>query len=109
MTVHESTAILLNGRLVERAESTAESDQIGITESLVAKQQHCVVEPRTIDLGERRVINRSEVDAANFRAEYGGGGDNLQNRAARTVRDHISDRHIEYGKIPDSNRWVEQG
>jgi sodium-dependent dicarboxylate transporter 2/3/5 len=109
MTVHESTAILLNGRLVERAESTAESDQIGITESLVAKQQHCVVEPRAIDLGERHVINRSEVDAANFRAEYGGGGDNLQNRAARTVRGHISDRHIEYGKIPDSNRWVEQG
>ena len=70
-----------------------------ITELLVAKQQHRVVEPRAIDLGEGRVINRSEVDAADFRAECRSGRNNVETR---------SYRHIEYGKIPDSNRRVEQ-
>jgi solute carrier family 13 (sodium-dependent dicarboxylate transporter), member 2/3/5 len=99
MTFDEPAAILLDRRLVERAESTAEGDQVGVAELLVAKQQHRVVEPRAIDLGERRVSYRSEVDTADFRAECGSCRNNVETR---------SYRHIEYGKIPDSNRGVEQ-
>jgi len=98
MTFDESPAVFLDRSVVERAESATEGDQVVITELLVAKQQHRVVEPRAMDLGERRVINRSEVDAADFRAESRSGRNNVETR---------SYRHIEYGKIPDSNRRVE--
>jgi sodium-dependent dicarboxylate transporter 2/3/5 len=110
MTFDEPPAVFLDGRLVERAESTAEGDQVGVAELLVAKQQHRVIEPRAIDLRERPVIYRSEVDTADFRAECSRRWDDLHRGAARTlrVRDRISYRHIEYGKIPDSNRGVEQ-
>jgi solute carrier family 13 (sodium-dependent dicarboxylate transporter), member 2/3/5 len=95
MTFDEPAAIFLDRRVVERAESTAEADQVVVTELLVAKQHHRVVEPRAIDLREHRVINRSEVDTADFRPECGSGRNNVETR---------SYRHIEYGKIPDSNR-----
>ena len=109
MTFDEPAAILLDWRVIERAESTAEGDQVVVTELLIAKQEHRVVEPGAIDLGERRVIDRSEVDAANFRAECRRRRDDLQGRAARTLRlgAHISYDHVEYGKIPDSNHGVQ--
>src|SRR5262245_55651458 len=59
MTFDEPSAVFLDRRLIERAESTAEGDQIGVAELLIAKQQHRVVEPRSIDLREHRVLNRS--------------------------------------------------
>jgi sodium-dependent dicarboxylate transporter 2/3/5 len=99
MTFDEPAAVFLDRRVVQRAESTAESDQVVVTELLVAKQQDRVVEPRAIDLREHRVIDRSEVDTADFRAECGSGRNNVETR---------SYGHIEYGKIPDSNRGVEQ-
>jgi solute carrier family 13 (sodium-dependent dicarboxylate transporter), member 2/3/5 len=99
MTVDEPPAVFLDRRLVERAESTAEDDQVGVTELLVAEQQHRMVEPRAIDLGEHRVIYRTEVDTADFRAECRSGRNNIETR---------SYRHVQYGTIPDSDRGVEQ-
>jgi solute carrier family 13 (sodium-dependent dicarboxylate transporter), member 2/3/5 len=81
MAFDEPTAVFLDWRLIERAESTAERDQIGVAELLVAKQQHRVIEPRAIDLREHRVINRSEVATADFRAECGSGRNNLETRS----------------------------
>jgi sodium-dependent dicarboxylate transporter 2/3/5 len=98
MTVYEPTAILLDGRVVERAESAAEGDQIVVSELLVAKQQDRVIEPRPIDLGEQGIVDRAEVNAADFCAECRSGRNNVETR---------SDRHIEDGKIPDSNPGVE--
>jgi solute carrier family 13 (sodium-dependent dicarboxylate transporter), member 2/3/5 len=110
VTFDKPAAILLDRGLIERPESTTEGDQVGVIELLVAKQQDRVVEPRAIDLREHRVIHRSEVDIADFRAECRRRRDDLRCRAARTfrVRDHISYNHIEYGKIPDCHRGVQQ-
>ena len=99
MSFDEPPAVFLDRRMVERAESTAEGDQVVVTELLVAKQHDRMVKPRAIDLRKHRVINRSEIDAADFRAECRSGRNNVETR---------SYRHIEYGKIPDSNRRVEQ-
>ena len=109
MPVDEPAAVFLNRRLIERSEPAAEGDQISVDELLVAKQQHRALEPRAIDLPKHRVVDRSEIDILNLRAERGRSWDNLEWRAAPTLRvcGHIPDRHVEYGKIPDSHSTVE--
>ena len=99
IALDEPAAVFLDRRLVKRSEPAAERDQIGVAELLVANEQHRVLEPRAIDLGERRVVYRSKIDTLNLRAERGWSRHNLQ---------HIPDRHLEYGKIPDSHSRVEQ-
>src|SRR5262245_43265139 len=108
MAVDEPAPVFLDRCLIERSKSATEGDQIGVAELLVAKQQHRVIEPRAIDLRERRVVYRSEVDAQDLRAERRRSWDNVEWRAARTLREHIPYRHLEYGKIPDSHSSVEQ-
>ena len=109
MALDEAAAVFLDRRQVERAEPPAEGDQIGVAELLVAKQQHRVIEPRTIDLRKDRVVYRPQINIQYLRADGGRSWDNCQCRAARTrrVREHIPYRHIGYGKIPDSNSRVE--
>jgi sodium-dependent dicarboxylate transporter 2/3/5 len=99
MALDEPAAVLLDRRLIERSEPPAEGNQIVVAELLVANEQHRVVEPRAIDLREYRVVDRSKIEAADFRAERGSGWKNVQARP---------DGHIEYGKIPDSHSRVEQ-
>jgi sodium-dependent dicarboxylate transporter 2/3/5 len=110
MALHEAAAVFLDGRLIERSETAAESDQIGIAELLVTKQQHRVLEPGTIDLPKHCIVNRSEIDIVYLRTERRQCGDNLEWRAASILRvgGHIPYRHVEYGKISDSISRVEQ-
>ena len=110
MAFDEPAAVLLDRRLVERPEPAAEGDQIDVAELLVAEEQHRVLEPGPINLRKGRVIYRPQIDTPYFGTERRGRGNNLQCRAARTlrVRDQISYGHVEYGKIPDSHSSVEQ-
>ena len=110
MALDEPAAVFLDRRLIERPEPTAEGDQIGIAELLVAKQQHRVLEPGAIDLREHRVVYRPQIDIQYLRADGGRSWNNFQCRAAGTlrIREHIPYRHVAYGKIPDSNSRVEQ-
>ncbi len=109
MPFDEPAAVLLNGRLVECAESAAEGDQVRVTELLVAEQQDGMLEPGPIDLRKHPIVDRSQIDAAHLSAERSRAVDNFQLHAARTVRVRglVSYRHGEYGKIPDSIRRVE--
>ena len=110
MALDEAAAVFLDRRQVERAEPPAEGDQIGVAELLVAKQQHRVIEPRTIDLRKDRVVYRPQINIQYLRADGGRSWNNFQCRAAGTlrIREHIPYRHVAYGKIPDSNSRVEQ-
>ena len=110
MALDEPAAVFLDRRLIERSEPTAEGDQIGIAELLVAKQQHRVLEPCAIGLREHRVVYRPQIDIQYLRADGGRSWNNFQCRAAGTlrIREHIPYRHVAYGKIPDSNSRVEQ-
>ena len=98
MSFDEAAAVLLDGRVIERAEPPAERDQIGVAELLIAEQQHGVLEPRAIDLREGRVVDRTKIHAPDFRAERSAGRNDLRN---------CSSVHVDYGKIPDSNARVE--
>jgi sodium-dependent dicarboxylate transporter 2/3/5 len=71
----ETPAVLLDGRLVECAETPAEADQVGVGEPLVAEQDDGVIEPRLVDGGKRGFVNRPQIDAADFGAERGAGRD----------------------------------
>src|SRR4029077_15743927 len=86
MAFDEPRAVFLNGRLIERAEPAAEGDQIGVAELLVAEEQHRVLEPGPINLRKGGVIYRAEIDTAYVGTERRGRGNNLQCRAARTLR-----------------------
>jgi sodium-dependent dicarboxylate transporter 2/3/5 len=90
----EAPAVLLDGRLVERAEAEAERNQIGIGELLAAEQDHGVIEPRLVDLPESPIVNRTEIDALDFGAERGAGRDDLNG----------ANGHGEYAKITDSEQ-----
>jgi solute carrier family 13 (sodium-dependent dicarboxylate transporter), member 2/3/5 len=98
MAFDEPAAVFLDRRLVECAESTTEGDQIGVAELLIVEQQHRVVEPGTINLHEGRVTYRAEIDTTYFGTKRRACWNNVQSG---------SDRHIEYGKIPDSHSRVE--
>jgi sodium-dependent dicarboxylate transporter 2/3/5 len=114
----EPAAIFLDRCLIERTEPAAEPDQIAVAEVLVAEQQHRVVEPGPIDLRKHIIVYRSEIDTADLSAERRGCGDNVQLDTARAVcvlgaaptirvREHVSCRHVDHGKIPDSLCRVE--
>ena len=115
MTFDKPTSVLLNRRLIEDAEAAAEGDQIGVAEVLIAKQDHRMVEPCLIELCERRVIDRPEIDTVNFGAKCGLTWNNLDLerrdilawRGPCRVRQSMVGRHVEYGKIADSNPTVE--
>ena len=96
----EPAAVLLDWRLVERAEPPAEGDQVGVGELLIAEQDDGVIEPRLVDGGERRVIDRAQIDAADFGAERGAGRHDVESLA--------QDGHVEYGTIADSARGFER-
>jgi hypothetical protein len=99
MPFDEPAAVFLDRRLIERPEPAAEGDQIGVAELLVAKQQHRVLEPGTINLRKGRVADRAEIDTTYFGAKRRACWNNVQSG---------SDGHVEYGKIPDSHSGVEQ-
>ena len=94
ISVNEPAAVLLYGRLIERAEPAAERNQIGIAELLIPEQKHRVVEPCAVDLPECRVVYGTKIDATDFSTERG---------AARNHVHASFNRHLEYGKIPDSH------
>jgi len=99
VAVDEAPAVLLDGRLVERAEAAAERDQVGVAELLTAEQQDGVIEPRLVDRCEGRIVDRSQIDAANLRTERGAGRNDVDRGAQHS--------HMGYGKIPNSARGFE--
>jgi hypothetical protein len=99
MALDEPAAVFLDGRLVERPEPTAEGGQVGVAELLLAKQQHRVVEPGTINLRKGCVRYRAEIDSTYF---------GPKRRACWNNVPSGSDGHVEYGKIPESPSRVEQ-
>ena len=78
MPLDEPASVLLDGRVIERAEPAAERDQIVISELLMAKEDDRVVEPRLVNGGEGRVVDGAQIDAAYFRAERRAGGDDVE-------------------------------
>jgi sodium-dependent dicarboxylate transporter 2/3/5 len=76
--VDEPAPVLLDRRLIECAEAAAERDQVGVGELLIAHQDDGVIEPRLIEGAERRIIDDAEIDAADFGAERGAGGHDLE-------------------------------
>ncbi|HEY3159130.1 MAG TPA: DASS family sodium-coupled anion symporter [Vicinamibacterales bacterium] len=100
IAVDEAPPVLLDGRLVERAEAAAERDQVGVAELLTAEQYDRVIEPRLVDGRERRLVYRAQIDAPHFGAERGAGRNDVDCRAQQS--------HMEYGKIPNSARGFEQ-
>jgi len=99
VAVDEAPAVLLDGRLVERAEAAAERDQVGVAELLTAEQHDGVIEPRLVDRCEGRIVDRSQIDAANLRTERGAGRNDVDRGAQHS--------HMGYGKIPNSARGFE--
>jgi len=107
MPLHEASAVFLDRSLIERAEAAAESDQLVVGQSLLAEQQHGVVEPGAINLRESRVIYETQIDAADFRAKRCTGRRHVERILPASGRSRVH-RHNEYGKIPDSSLRVEQ-
>lgn len=95
----EPPAVLLDGRVVERAEPPTERDQILVGQLLAAEEHDRMIEPRLIDGGERRVIDGTQIDTEQLRTQCG------------STRDHFklhTHGHDEYVKIPDSARGFDQ-
>ena len=107
-SLDEPAAVLLDRRLVERAEAAAEGNQIAVGELLIAEQYDRVVEPRLVDGGERRFTERTEIDAADFRAERSAGWDDVDVRLRAGSRGGAWHGHVEYGRIPNSLREFER-
>ena len=74
VAVDEPPAILLHRRVVERAESTAEQDQILVGQPLPAKQQHLVIEPGPVDRGKDVRVDRPHIDLLHLGAKRRPGG-----------------------------------
>jgi sodium-dependent dicarboxylate transporter 2/3/5 len=89
MPVHKSTAVLLNRRVIERSEATAEGNEVGIGERLIPEQHDGVIEPRFVNRPEDGVVDRREIHPSYFGAEGGSGGDDVKS----------SDGHDQNGKI----------
>src|SRR5882672_9082295 len=69
MPVDESPPRLLHRRLVERAEAPAERHQVVVAQRLASKEEHLVLEPRLMDGGEGRGVERAEIDALHLGAQ----------------------------------------
>ena len=77
MAIDEAAAVLLDRRLVQRAEAAAEGKQRVVVERLVAKQQHKMLDPGAMDDGEVVIVDGAQVDAADFGAEGCAGRDDF--------------------------------
>jgi len=64
-------ALVQAGRGDGRAETMDEFHEVLRVQLLAAEHQHEVLQPHAMDIGERRIIDRPQVDAANFRRERG--------------------------------------
>ncbi len=102
MSLDEAAAVLLDGRLVERAEAAAERDQIAVGEPLIAQQHDGVIEPRLVNPREARSVHRTQIDAADVGAKRGAGRDDLDGLPRAKSRG--SNGHGEYAKITDSEQ-----
>ena len=91
--VNEAAAVLLDRRLIERAEPAAERDEIRVAEMLIAEEQDRVVQPGAIDFLERPVVQGTQINAAEFRAER---------RSGRNHFETLHQLHHRQGKIPNS-------
>ena len=100
MAVDEPAPVLLDGRLVERAEAAAERGQVAVVELLIAEQHDGVIEPRPVDRREGGLVYRARVDATDFGAERGARRDDVDRGAG--------DGHIQYGTISNSPRGFER-
>ena len=110
VALDETPAVLLDGRLVQRAEAAAEGDQVGVAELLIAEQDDGVIEPRLVDSREGGLVYRPQVDTADFGAKRCTGRGNLYGwpRARLTGFQRAESRgHVGNGKIPDSVRGFE--
>jgi solute carrier family 13 (sodium-dependent dicarboxylate transporter), member 2/3/5 len=107
MPVDKASSIFLNRSLIERAEAAAEGDQLVVGQLLVAEQQHGVVEPRPVDVPETRVVYRTKIDIADFRAKRCASWHDVELVLLASWRSGFRG-HNQYGKIPDSNLRVEQ-
>jgi sodium-dependent dicarboxylate transporter 2/3/5 len=91
--VNEAAAVLLDRRLIEGAEPAAERDEVRVAKLLIAEEQNRVVQPRAVDLVEGPVVQRAQIDAADFGAER---------RAGRDYFETLHQLHNGQGKIPNS-------
>ena len=91
--VNEAAAVLLDGRLIERAEPAAERDEIRVAEVLIAEEQDRVVQPGAIDLLEGPVVHGAQIDPAELGAKRGSG---------RNYFEMLRQLHNGQGKIPNS-------
>ena len=64
VAVDEALAVLLDGRVIERAEAAAERDQVVVGQPLAAEQQHLVIEPGAMDRGKRVGVDGAQVGSA---------------------------------------------
>src|SRR5262249_58613700 len=62
--LYKAAAVLLDGCMVEVAETTAECDQILIAEHLTAEQQHRMFVPGVHHAGERGGIHVTPINAS---------------------------------------------
>jgi sodium-dependent dicarboxylate transporter 2/3/5 len=110
IALDETPAVLLDGRLVQRAEAAAEGNQIGVAELLIAEQDDSVIEPRLVDCREGGLVYRPQVDTADFGAKRCAGRGNPYGvpRARLTGFQRAESRgHVVNGKIPDPVRGFE--
>src|SRR5436309_2696828 len=78
MALHKAAAGLLDRRMIELTKATAEGDQISVGQLLISKQQHLMIEPRTINRFKLIIVNFSNIDAVNLSAQRLARWDDLQ-------------------------------
>jgi sodium-dependent dicarboxylate transporter 2/3/5 len=98
--IDEAAAVLLDRRLIERAEAAAERDQIAVGKLLIAEEHDRVIEPRLVNRRECLVVDRAQINAADLGAERGTRWNHIDWRAEYG--------HNRYGTIPNSTRGFEQ-
>jgi solute carrier family 13 (sodium-dependent dicarboxylate transporter), member 2/3/5 len=110
VALDETPAVLLDRRLIQRAEAAAKGNEIGVAKLLIAEQNDRVIEPRLVDSREGGLVYRPQIDTADFGAECGTGRGNLYRlpRARLTGFQRAESRgHVGNGKISDSVRGFE--
>src|SRR2546421_2090027 len=71
MSFDEPPPGLLHRCFVEVAEAAADGDEIVIGQLEIAEEQDLMVEPRLMDLSDRLVIERAQIDADHLCPERG--------------------------------------
>src|SRR5690348_365606 len=77
------------------AEALDQPHEIFGADILAAKYEHHVIQPDIVDALERRVVERIDVEAANFRAQSGFAGDYVELRTGRVL---VCERGISHGR-----------